>query len=383
MRFIIVTILLVAVVVSEAPADDARMTIGDIPRTFSHYLNAQEAALCRANAATGGVASYFWNPASVSEVKDIGGQATVRFNSKSRDYLPEGDEHLEATDDHFVFTQFVAVKTSGDYALGFGYSNPSYRNLKLTGVRDYDGEFKQYDGEFNGALRCFEVIGALRIGDDGKGGIGFTAGIANLSEKARESVSGEALETARVDGVAACFAAGFSFDATEKVTLGLGYRWGSTVGVSGEYYRDSKEGESTTAPVSVAGVRVRVTDGVTVHASYVREGWDRAKSTLATYPRDEGGLDWDPFSEPISTVAVGTEFGLPGNRIVVRAGYSRELGADIDNAIVPEDSIGFGGSVRFDQYVADIAVVRERFAAAGDSGQVTNYGVYLTAGYEF
>jgi hypothetical protein len=33
--------------------------------------------------------------------------------------------------------------------------------------------------------------------------------------------------------------------------------------------------------------------------------------------------------------------------------------------------------------VADIALVREQFAEGGDSGQVTNYGIYLTAGYQF
>ncbi len=382
MRILTAAILLAAFAMS-ASADDARTTIGDIPRTFSHYLNAEEAALCRANVATGGVASYFWNPASVSEVRDIAGQATVRFNSKNRDYLPDGDEHLDATDDHFLFTQFVAVKTTDIWSLGFGYSNPSYRNLKLTGVREQGGSLKDYEGEFNGAFRCFEVIGAVRIGDQGKGGLGVSAGVASLSEEARERYSGEPLETARIDGIAASFAGGFTFDATEKVTVGIGYRSSSTVGVSGEYYRQDETGESTTEPVTTAGVRVRATDALTVHIGYVREGWDRVKSTLAAYPEEDGGLDWKPFSEALSTLAVGTEFAVPGDRFILRAGYSKELGADIDNAVVPENTIGLGGSVKFDQYVADIAVVREQFAEGGDSGQATNYGIYFTAGYQF
>jgi hypothetical protein len=380
MRYLTLVMLLVAFAATAAAADDARTTIGDIPRTFSHYLNAQEAALCKANAATGGVASYFWNPAAVSEVTEIAGQATMRFNSKSRDYLPQGDEHLEATDDHFLFTQFVAVKTSGPRTLGFGYSNPSYRNVVISGVRDYDGDLREYEGEFKGAYRCFEVIGATRIGVGGQGAIGVSAGIANLSEEAHERVVGQALETARIDGIAASYAAGFSFDATSRVTLGLGYRWSTTVGVSGEYYKQTQEGESTTEPVTVAGLRIRPTDFITLHIGYVQDGWDRAKSTLAAYPRDEGGLDWKQFTEPVTTLAVGAEVDVAGGRGVVRAGYSRELGADIDNAIVPENSIGFGGSIRFRQYVADIALVREQFMEGGESGQVTNYGFYLTAG---
>lgn len=383
MRFLTLSILIVAVFAAAAAGDDARTTLGDIPRTSSHYMNAQEAALCRANAATGGVASYFWNPASVSEVKDIAGQASVRYNSTNRDYLPQGDEHLEASEDGFLFTQFAAMKTSGTYTLGFGYSSPSYRSLTISGVRDYEGELKEYEGEFKGSLRCFEVIAGARIGDDGRGGLGIAAGIANLSEEARERVSGEPLETARLDGVAGSFAFGFTFDATDLVTLGLGYRWGSTVGVEGEHYKQSRQGESTTAPVTSVGVRVRPTDMITVHASYVLESWDRAKSTLAAYQRENGGLDWDPFDEPIATLAIGTEVAVAGGKAILRAGYSRELGADIDDAIVPENSMGVGGSVRFDQYLAEVALVREQFAEGGESGQMTTYGFYVTAGYEF
>lgn len=53
--------------------------VGDPPRTFSHFLNAREAALCRASAATGGVESFFLNPACASTVREVSGQATVRM----------------------------------------------------------------------------------------------------------------------------------------------------------------------------------------------------------------------------------------------------------------------------------------------------------------
>lgn len=383
MRYLFLTLLLVAAAAGAAFGDDARTTLGDIPRTYSHYMNAQEAALCRANAAIGGLSSYFLNPASVSEVEGVAGQATVRYNVKSRDYLPDGEEYLDSSDDGFLFTQFVAVKRSGSMILGFGYSNPSYRSVDITGVRDYGGQLKEYEGTFGGALRYFELIGALRVGDEGQGGLGVTAGIVNLSEEARERVSGSAIESARVDGVSVCYSAGFTFDVTDRVTAGLGYRWNSTVGVDGEHYKHPRDGESTTQSTTVAGIRVRPTNVITLHASYVRDGWDRAKSTLAAYDVQDGGLDWKPFSEPISTVAVGAEVTLANGRAVLRAGYSKELGADIDDAIVPENSIGVGGSVRFNQYVGDIALVRERFVEGGESGQVTNFGIYTSIGYEF
>ncbi len=41
------------------------------------------------------------------------------------------------------------------------------------------------------------------------------------------------------------------------------------------------------------------------------------------------------------------------------------------------------GSFSFDQYIAEIGLVRETFLEGGESGQVTNYGVYATIGYEF
>ena len=383
MRCLLVTVLALSVVAGPAWSDDARTTIGDIPRTYSHYLNAQEAALCRANAAAGGLAAYFLNPANASQVEGVAGQATVRNNIKSRDYLPDGDEYLDAADDGFLFTQIVAVKRSGSLIFGFGYSSPSYRNLELSGTRSFRNELEPYEGEFCGGLRVFEVVAAARMGTHGQGGIGVAAGLANLNEEAVERVPGESLDTAKLDGMAGSLAIGFTFDATDRLTFGLGYRMGLTVQVDGEWYKQQVEGESKTQPVTVAGIKVRATDSVTVHGSYIREGWDRTESTLAAYPEDEGGLDRNQFTEPISTVALGAEVDFAERRFSVRAGWSKELGADITNAIVPENAFGLGGTMRFSEYAAEIALVREQFLEGGESGQVTNYGIYATVSYEF
>jgi long-subunit fatty acid transport protein len=388
MRSLLLSVSLLATVASLAMADDTRTTLGDIPRTYSHYLNAQDAALCGANAATGGLSSFFLNPAGATEVREIAGQATVRYNSTSRDYLPGGDAYLDSSESSFLFSQFAAVRTSGAFTLGFGYSTPSYRSLELSGKIEDDSTLQKYSGEFNGSLRFFEAIAGMRIGDREQGGLGLTIGIANLTEESRERVADSSLETVRVDGFSACYAIGFTFDVTEQVTAGLGYRWATKIGVDGDYYKQSLSGESTTEPVATAGLRYRPTDALTFHASYVREGWDSVKSSLPAYPAGEGdepgeGQWWDPFSKPISTVALGGELLLGSGKYGVMAGYSMELGADIDTAIVPENSIGFGGSVRFEQYVGYLAIVREQFAEGGESGQMTTYGIYASMGYEF
>lgn len=383
MRSLAVTFLALSMIAGPAWCDDARTTIGDIPRTYSHYLNAQEAALCRANAAAGGVAAYFLNPANVSQVQGIAGQATARYNVKSRDYLPDGDETLEATEDGFLFTQVVAVKRSGSLTFGFGYSNPSYRSLELSGTTYVRDELQPFEGEFCGGLRFFEVLAAARIGSYGQGGIGIAAGLVNLNEEAVERVPGVSLDTAKLDGMAGSLAFGFTYDATDRLTFGVGYRMGTTIGVDGEWYKETREGESTTQPTTVGGVTIGLTDNVRVYGSYISEGWDRVESTLAAYPREEGGLDWNPFTDPIKTVALGAEVDLSQRRFSVRAGWSKELGADITNAIVPENAFGLGGTMRFSEYAAEVAVVREQFSEGGESAQVTNYGIYATVAYEF
>jgi hypothetical protein len=118
----------------------------------------------------------------------------------------------------------------------------------------------------------------------------------------------------------------------------------------------------------------------------VQEGWGEVKSSLAAYEdaySSNGDYVWNPFSDDLATAAVGAEVELPGGKVTLRAGYSQELGANIDDAIVPDNSIGLGGSFLFDAYRADIGLVRESFLEGGESGQVTNYGIYLSAGYEF
>ncbi|MCK5597596.1 MAG: hypothetical protein KAJ04_09130, partial [Candidatus Eisenbacteria sp.] len=84
------TVLVLAVVVAaDAAATEARTTIGDVPRTYTHFMNAQEAALCRANVAAGGLSAYFFNPAVIANLSGVSGQATMRMNIKTRHYLPE------------------------------------------------------------------------------------------------------------------------------------------------------------------------------------------------------------------------------------------------------------------------------------------------------
>ncbi|MBD3347977.1 MAG: hypothetical protein GF400_02125, partial [Candidatus Eisenbacteria bacterium] len=369
MRTLVISVLLtmvvaVAATAGEDDADEALIGLGDIPRTYSHYMSAEQASMCRANIATGGLASYFFNPAAVSEVEGIAGQATIRYNIKSRDYLPDGEEYLDASEDGLLFSQFVAVRTSGIFTLGFGYSNPSYRNLELTGKRMKDDELSSYQREFNGSLRFFELVAAARIGDRGQGGIGLAAGIVNLTEESRLRF-GQTLSSARLDGLSASYALGFTFDVTERVTAAIGYRWSSEITVDGDYYESTMEGESTTQPVTSAGVRYRPTDALTFHVGFSREGWSKVKSTLSGYSEEEGGDDWNQFGESISNLALGGELDLAGGRFTLRAGYSQELGADIDNAIVPENSIGLGGSLSFKQYVGHLAVVREQYAEGG------------------
>jgi hypothetical protein len=383
MRCLLVALLALSVVAGPARSDDVTTTIGDIPRTYSHYLNAQEAALCRADAAAGGIAAYFLNPANASRVEGVAGQATARYNVKSRDYLPDGVESFEATDDGFMFTQVVAVKRSGSLIFGFGYSNPSYRSLEITGTRYARDEFESFEAEFRGGLRTFEVLAAARIGSRSQGGVGVAAGLVNLNEEAVDRVPGVSLDTAKLDGMSGSLAVGFTFDATDVLTFGIGYRLGLTVQVDGEWYKQQKTGESKTQPVTVAGIRLRATDNITVYGSYIREGWDRTESTLAAYPAEEGGLDWKQFTNPISTAALGAEVDFAERRFSVRAGWSKELGADIENAIVPENAFGLGGVMRFSQYAAEVAVVREQFLEGGESAQVTNYGIYATVSYEF
>ena len=135
MRYAILILVFVVLASGTVSADDTRTSIGDAPRTYSHYLNAQQAALCGSSVATGGASACFYNPAAAAQHEGISGQATLRLNLKNRDYFPDGDEHYESSDDGFLFSHAVAVKTSESLTLGFSYACPSYRQLELAGMR--------------------------------------------------------------------------------------------------------------------------------------------------------------------------------------------------------------------------------------------------------
>jgi hypothetical protein len=399
MRHLLLT-LAVLVLAVVAAADDvaivARTTIGDVPRTYTHFMNAQEAALCRANAAAGGLSAYFFNPAVIADLKGIAGQATMRANMKSRHYLPGGDDGLDASDDVFLFSQAVAAKRTDMYALGFGYSCPSYRRLELEGRQNGD----VYRGDFEGGLRFFEVLAAARIGTDAQGSIGIAAGIANLTESASELGQ----RTAEMDGIAASLAIGMTFDATERLTFGLGYRFSTKVDVSGRWHTEVGEADTTgttrTEPVVVAGVRFTPVDNYILYASYIHEGWGEARSTFAAYyPMDppddcvdcnEDQNERDEFDSALGTAAVGGEGTLMDGRVTVRAGFSMPVGSDFDNTdepeyreLVPEYAAGLGGTLRFEEYSVEVALVREQYADGDESKQVLNHGIYVTVGYEF
>lgn len=368
-----------------ASADDTdptRLDIGDPPRTYAHFLNAREASLCRASAATGGIESYFLNPACVSDVGAVSGQATIRFVAMSRDYLPEEPAALDASDGALLLSQAVAVKRSGAWVFGFGYSAPSYRSLELSGARaDTGGELLPYEGTFKAGLRYFEAVFGTTVGKDGRGAIGMAAGLASLSESVRE-VRGGALDTAEVTGSAGSIAVGLLYEATESITLGAGHRWSSRIDVQGDWYDEQgRSGSSKTQPTTVAGMTVRAMPELILHASYVNEGWDAATATLSAYPEGDGRRD--EFDEAIATVALGAEGTLMGGKLVLRAGGSTRVGDEITQGSVPEWAAGLGGTYRFEGYALDAALVKERYAVDGDGGGISDYGGYLTASYDF
>jgi hypothetical protein len=409
MRHLLLTLALLPVLAGQAPCDETRTAIGDVPRTYTHFMNAQEAAFCRANAATGGVAAYFFNPAVLSEIDGISGQATVRFNIKSREYLPsEGTTYLDVdSDDTVLFSQAVAAKRTEMITFGFGYSTPAYRSLTLSGVREDDSwgvAPYDYTGEFSGSLRHFEFLAALRIGTEGKGGIGVAAGISSFDESTREQ-GAETLSTASLDGMAASVALGFVFDATDMLTFGAGYRFGAEFDVDGEWNPPvddvppdpAKTGTVKTAPVAVGGVRVRPTENYTIYLSYIQEGWDGANASFAAYyPTGEcpdcGEEDGrrDEFGEALGTIAVGAEGAFLDGRLKLRAGFSKAQNDGFDNdsepeyrELVPDYAAGLGGTWRFEAYSVDLGVVREEFADGDTSGEIVNTGVYLSVGYYF
>jgi opacity protein-like surface antigen len=387
MRYAILILVFAVLAFGTACADDTRTSIGDTPRTYSHYLNSQQAALCGASAATGGASACFYNPAAASRHEGISGQATLRFNVKSRDYFPDGDERYESSDDGFLFSHAVAVKSNESLTLGFGYACPSYRRLELTGMRpvveDTLTVYKQYKGTFTGSLRFFEAVIASRIGDSEQGALGVSAGVVSLGESVRDECVGDVLEKARVRGMGFTAAAGFLFNATESLTFGLGYRWGSEIKVQSDdwYGEDRRDETSKTQATAVAGMTYGPSDLFSFHASYVRNGWDKVNSTLSAYKENDGARN--EYDVPLSTAAFGVESTILDGKLTLRAGYSVAVGDDIEHGIVPESSVGFGGAWNFEEYVVEAAFVREQFSEGGETAQVTNYGFYTSVGYVF
>jgi hypothetical protein len=375
MRSLLSTAVMLCLLVGPASSDVTRISLGDVPRTNAHYLNAAQAALSRADAATGGVGSSFYNPAVITGVGGASGLAAVRFNVTSREYLPD---ELDSSDDGFLFSQAVAVKNGDLISYGFSYAAPSYRSYELAGL--YEGE--PYEARFTGGLRYFEVLLGTRIGSQGRAGVGVAGGVVNLDEEARVSSPGS-LNTAVIDGIAASFAFGFVFQAAEGLTVGVGQRSSASVDVEGEWnfgdHAATRSGNSHTQSTSVVGFTYRPTSALSVHASYVNDGWDAATSTLSAYPDRERDL----FSEAIGTAAVGVEALLPGGRFMLRAGGSKVVSGEAADALVPEYSAGFGAVMLFQQYSAQLSLVREQFELDGQSAQVINYGIYGTVGYDF
>lgn len=401
MRHLLLTMVVLAAAAGQTMGDEARTTIGDVPRTYTHFMNAQEAALCRANAATGGVSSYFFNPAVLSGLDGISGQVSLRLNSKSREYLDDvsGEEtYLDVdSDDAVLFSQAVAAKGTAGFAFGFGYSTPAYRNLELSG-RWGEGA-AAYNGEFSGSLRHFELLGAARIGSRGQGGIGLAVGIASFDESARE-VAGleQQLRTASLDGMAASVALGIVFDPTDKLSFGAGYRFGTDFDVDGEWDQNpSKSGSVKTAPVATGGVRFSPTESYTFYLGYIQEAWESANASFsAYYPTGEcpecgeSEGERDEFDEALGTIALGAEGTFLDGRLTVRGGFSTSQTDGFDNEdepeyreLVPQYAAGLGAAWRFEAYSIEAALVREEFSDGDDTGQVVNHGVYLSVGYDF
>jgi hypothetical protein len=192
-----------------------------------------------------------------------------------------------------------------------------------------------------------------------------------------------------------------TFDATEQLMFGVGYRFSTAFDVEGEWHTEEggavEAGETKTEPVLVAGVRFTPVDNYIIYASYINEGWDDAKSTFAAYygveePVDgqESAQDRNEFGSALSTVALGGEGTLMGGRLTVRAGFSMPIGSDFDNTdepeyreLVPEYAAGVGATVRFEEYSVEGAFVRELYADGAESEQVVNHGIYVTVGYDF
>lgn len=383
MRHLTAAIAIVLVACSAATADVTDVRIGDVPRTGTHYTNAREAALCGAAAGTGGISSIYLNPAVAVPEDGAEGLAAFRFNVKSRAYLPEGDVGLDATDDGLLLSQAAAIKTSGAWTFGFGYATPAYRDLELTGkIETDDRRVEPYDGDFTGSLRTFEAVLSTRIGSRGQGVIGASAGVATIDETGRVVVGSDLDESWGIDGLGATYAIGFLFQATERVAVGIGYRFGSEIDVeSSGVGLEGASGTFRTAPVASGGVTVRPIDRLALHASVVRQGWHRAEVQLDVQDAEDI-IAAPAISDPLLTVALGAEYDLT-DRFTLRGGYAMQTTDGIEGAAVPENAFGIGATYAWTQYYMDAAYVHESFELDGESGEVTNNGIYVSGGYRF
>jgi len=262
------------------------------------------------------------------------------------------------------------MKRSGNWVLGFGYSAPASRDLEITGTIDTGSGPETYEGTFQGGLRYFETVLATRVGNGGRGGFGIAVGFANVSESVREVV-GESLDSADVGGTSSSLAAGFVYEASDRVTLGAGYRWGSNIDVEGEWYgRQGATGTTKTEPVTVAGITVRPSDHVALHACYTVEAWNDAESSLSGYSEDDGSRD--EFGEAVATAAVGAEAAFMRDRLWLRAGGSMRLEPEEMDGGLPQWSVGAGCSYAFTGYAVDAAIVRERYELDGGGGRIAS-----------
>jgi hypothetical protein len=356
--------------------------IGDVPRTGSHFTNARSAALCGASAATGGLEAVYWNPATASRVPGAEGFAAFRYNIKSRDYLPDGEDALEASDDGFLLSQAAAAKTSDTWTFGFAYATPAYRSLDLTGSIETDERpLEPYTGEFSGNLRTFEAVLTSRIGKRGQGVLGVSAGIATINEAGRVVVGPDLEESWEIDGLGPCYSVGFLFKPVDRIVVGASYRFSSEIDVEGT--GRGLEGESgtfVTAPIVAGGVTVAPTERLLLHASVIREAWHQAEVKLD--PEAVEVLGNASFDDPLLTAALGVEFEAT-TRIALRAGYAIQLTDGIEGAAVPENAFGIGGTYAFGEYFLDAAYTYESFEVDGASGELTNSGLHVSIGYEF
>jgi len=383
MRQLIAVLVVALVALTTASADEIGIRIGDVPRTGSHFANARSAALCGASAATGGLTSVHHNPAAIGRIQGAEGFASLRINMTSRDYLPDGDASLEATDDGLLLAEAAAVKTTDIWTFGFAYATPAYRSLELVGdVETGERPLEAYDGEITASFRTFEAVLATKIGKRGQGIVGFSAGIATINETGRVVIGPDLEESWEIDGISPCYSIGFLFAPVDRVAVGIGYRFSSEIDVEGTGRGlEGEKGTFSTAPIATGGVTFVPMDGLALHASVIRESWHQAEAELD----DPGAVEVlrsPNLGDPILTVAFGAEYDVTES-IALRAGYSIQTADGFESTAVPENAFGVGATYSFSEYFVDASYVYESFEVDGESGDMTTGALHVAFGYEF